>query len=458
MVADTGMVDPSGPHPVPQPPTGAGGGPDTATGSQGAPAEGAVQGDGVVRRRHVFFIAGFDPKSERWYHALVRSQARRQAAVNGMALEVDKARRAAGPHATAWTMRGHGPSGADPVETTFELLQWDDIVRRHWSPSPGRVVFDGLRTVLFGLRDGAVQRMYRLFRPPVYAVFFPLVVLALCSVLAVLGGAGVARLLRSAVGVPAVGAVALGLTTAALLAWLALRAVHRIHITWLLRLVRFTHLQATGRVAALDERLDKFAGRIGDVRATGGVDEVLVVGHSVGATLAIQVLARALDADADLGRCRPGAATSTGTGSGPVALLSLGHCIPLLSALSPAAALRRDLARVAASSIDWLDVSAPIDWAAFPGVDPVAGAGLPAAPPGWHPRLMSPRFHLLFGPQAYARLKRNRFQVHLQYLMAAERPGPYDLFAITAGPRTLRARYDDASPGDGDTPPQTPSP
>ena len=398
-----------------------------------------------------FLIAGFDPKSERWYHALVRSQARRQAAVNGMTIEVDKARRAAGPHATAWGMRGQGPQGADPVDTTFELLQWDDIVRSHWSPSPGRVVFDGLRTVLFGLRDGAVQRMYRLFRPPVYAVFFPLVVLAMCAVLAVLAGGVVARGLVSAAGLPAAAAAALGIVTAALLAWLALRGVHRIHITWLLRLVRFTHLQATGRVPRLDERLGEFADRIGEVRGTGGVDEVLVVGHSVGATLAIQVLARALEADPALGEAGPG--------TGPVAFLSLGHCIPLLSALSPAAALRRDLARVAGSSIDWLDVSAPIDWAAFPGVDPVAGAGLAAAPSGWHPRLMSPRFHLLFGEQAYARLKRNRFQVHLQYLMASERAGPYDLFAITAGPRSLRARFDDdASPRDGDTLPQTPSP
>lgn len=423
----------------------------TNVGSATPPAATGQDGAGVVRRRHVFFIAGFDPKSERWYHALVRSQARRQAAVNGMTIEVDKARRAAAPHATAWAMRGQGPQGADPVDTTFELLQWDDIVRSHWSPSPGRVVFDGLRTVVFGLRDGAVQRMYRLFRPPVYAVFFPLVVLALCVVLAVLAGAGVARVLVSAAGLPPVVAAGPGLVTAALLAWLALRGVHRIHITWLLRLVRFTHLQATGRIPGLDDRLGEFAGRILEVRAAGGTDEVLLVGHSVGATLAIQVLARALEADPGLGEARPG--------TGPVVFLSLGHCIPLLSALSPAAALRRDLAQVAGSSIDWLDVSAPIDWAAFPGVDPVAGAGLPPAPPGWHPRLISPRFHLLFGAQAYARLKRNRFQVHLQYLMAAERPGPYDLFAVAAGPRTLRARFDDdVTTRAGGAPPRTPEP
>ena len=106
---------------------------------------------------------------------------------------------------------------------------------------------------------------------------------------------------------------------------------------------------------------------------------------------------------------------------------------------------------MAQSSIPWLDVSAPIDWAAFPAVDPVAGAGLPPVPgvasgaDPWHPQLVSPRFHQLFGPEAYARLKANRFQVHLQYLMAAERPGPYDYFGITAGAQTLQQRFADSA-------------
>ena len=221
--------------------------------------------------------------------------------------------------------------------------------------------------------------------------------------------------------------------------------MHRIHFTWLLRLVRFTHLQCTGRVPELEARLEAFAERIHaalqPAHGEPAPDEVLVVGHSVGATLAVSVLARLLERQAAAGSAASDAPGAAPRPPQPV-LLSLGHCLPLMTSLSPAARERQDLARVAASPITWLDVSAPIDWAAFPAVDPVAGAGLPAAAPGWHPMLLSPRFHQLFGPQAYARLKRNRFQVHLQYLMAAERPGRYDYFAVTAGPLTLRERFE----------------
>lgn len=410
-----GMVAGADPHPNPLPPAG------------GGPAP--------VRRRHVFFIPGFDRKSERYYHTLYRNQARRQAAASpGLEIRVGKERSATFAHGSSWVLQGEHAEGT--AETQFEVLTWDDIVSAHWATSPGRVLLDGIRTVLFGLRDGAVQRMYRLFRPPVYAVFFPLGVLMLSTLLAGLAGFGLARL-ATAWGLPALAAGSLGVASGLLLAWLALRGVHRIQITWLLRLVRFTHLQSTGRVAGIDERMAAFADRIHQVIANSDHDEVLVVGHSVGATLAVQVLARVLERNPTLGAPR---AVPEGRPA-RFALLSLGHCIPLLSALSPAAALRRDLDRVARSAIDWLDVSAPIDWAAFPAVDPVTGAGLPPAPAGWHPRLVSPRFHQLFGPEAYARLKRNRFQVHLQYLMAAERPGPYDYFAITAGPQPLRERF-----------------
>ena len=69
----------------------------------------------AVRRRHVFFIAGFDPRSPRWYHALYRTQARRQAAAGGLTLQVDRERWRPSPVSTAWTIRTetNGRRGAD---------------------------------------------------------------------------------------------------------------------------------------------------------------------------------------------------------------------------------------------------------------------------------------------------------------------------------------------------------
>ncbi|WP_418318635.1 hypothetical protein [Piscinibacter sakaiensis] len=386
---------------------------------------------GSVRRRHVFFIAGFDPKSPRYYHALYRREAGRQTAVSGLPLQVGRTRSRPTTFSTSWAIDS---PGSTPVSTVYEMLQWDDIVRDHWASSATRVLIDGVRAVVFGLRDGAVQRLFQLFRPPVYASLLPLAVMTFGSLLAAAVGVAVAAgVAAAAPGWPDAAGPVTGVGASLLTIALLIRVVHRIQITWLLRLLRFTHLQAIDRVPALDARLSAFAARIAEVAAAeDAADEILVVGHSVGASLAIGVLARLADQQA------AGSVATVPT------LLSLGHCMPLLGTLSPANGFRRDLQAVAEANIDWLDITAPIDWAAFPGIDPVRAAGLPPVPAGWHPRLLSPRFHTLFSPAAYARLKANRFKVHLQYLMASERTGRYDYFAITAGPQSLRQRFDDA--------------
>ena len=46
-----------------------------------------------VRRRHVLFFGGFDPKGAAWYHGLYRRHAAQQATVNGMQIDVGPRRR-----------------------------------------------------------------------------------------------------------------------------------------------------------------------------------------------------------------------------------------------------------------------------------------------------------------------------------------------------------------------------
>ncbi len=388
----------------------------------------------AVQRRHVFFVAGFDRKRPRYYHALYRSQAHRQAAVSGLDIQVSRERSQPSANSSAWTTTAQSADGSH-VHSSYELLEWHDIVQAHWARSAWKVLVDGIATLAFGLRDGAVQRMFRLFAPPVYATVLPLLMVTLCAVLGVGSGVALAWLTGSMTGAATLLSMAIGAAAAAAVFGTGVKLVHRFQMTWLLRLARFAHLQAAGAIPELDHRLSAFAQRIAAIASrddTDAPDEILIVGHSVGANLAVSLLARVLELQEDRNTSR----------RAPLVLLSLGHCLPLLSSLSQAENFRRDLHRVAQSNIDWLDITAPIDWAAFPQVDPVAAAGLPpAAAPGWHPRLLSPRFHLLFSKVRYQQLKRNRFQVHMQYLMASELAGRYDYFSITAGPQTLRERY-----------------
>ena len=49
----------------------------------------------TVRRRHVLFVAGFDPKGASYYHGLYQRESARQAALGAWTYEVGPRRRLA---------------------------------------------------------------------------------------------------------------------------------------------------------------------------------------------------------------------------------------------------------------------------------------------------------------------------------------------------------------------------
>lgn len=449
------------------------GGAGEATGGAplGAPLREA--GTAPVRRRHVFYLSGFDPKGPAHYHRLYADEAAKAGALGGYAVQVGKRRKlseiAAG-WSVDWQGRSDRSSTADApasntglgttVHTEFEFLRWDDIVRDHWPRQPGVLAWDLVVTTWLYLRTGALWRMFCLSWPPVVALVVPfLILLALVLALPAAGALGwaVGQGSGSWVGGALAAAALLGAAFA-----LARVAERKLNMQWLLRSYAFTGRQGTHGWPVLETRLNAFAQVIADrVRAAASAratvqeavvdpglaetdhgaaeaptadaaDEVLIVAHSSGSIMAAAALARAMVLDPQL------------TQRGPrVALLTLGQWIPLLTSLPTAQAFRAELDRLARDpALGWVDFTAPPDGCCFALTNPITAAGLP---PGRadHPRLLSPRFAAMFSPAAYAEIKRDRFRLHFQYLMASERPGDYDYTAITAGPLTLERRFAD---------------
>lgn len=374
-----------------------------------------------VRRRHVFFVAGFDPKGASWYHGLYARESRRQHAVSGARYQV-------GP-------RRHRPTGNDlwqvdaqvdgaRVQSTVEHVRWDDVVRQHWPRGKMAVLAAGMRgyaAVLASPRG--LRRAWRTSPRTLLALGYPA---------AFWGGAALAG-------------AALGAATAALLAlpaWAgglaglaaalggALHWESRLHTTWLVRIQAFAARWGEQRLPEVQRRIDQLASDIRTRLDDPSIDEVLVVGFSVGSLLAASAVAR----------LRTQAAPT-----GQLALLTLGQCLPLVGLLRGADAFREEIAGLGRGPrVTWVDFSAITDWGSFAGADPLALCLGPAPDRPHAPRMLSPRFHTLFTPAEYAALVRDKRRVHLQYLMAGTRAGTYDYFDLTAGPRRLADRL--ASP------------
>jgi pimeloyl-ACP methyl ester carboxylesterase len=226
-----------------------------------------------------------------------------------------------------------------------------------------------------------------------------------------------------------VAGVGAGVWCAALILRRFQAADHRILAYYLMHDYAFTASRNGANPPELEARMAQFATIIGDALQEDSVDEVLVVGHSSGAHIAVSVLSDLIRA----GRVRA---------RGPVlSLLTLGQVVPMVSFLPGARRLRADLAFLSAQdAIAWVDVSAPGDGCAFALCDPVSVSGMAGPGKRW-PLVVSAAFTQTLSPQRWKELRWQFFRLHFQYLSAFDQPGDYDYFQITAGPMTLAARY-----------------
>ncbi|MDO5369108.1 hypothetical protein [Paracoccus sp. (in: a-proteobacteria)] len=371
-------------------------------------------------RRRVLYIPGYDPVPPRRYRELYRSEGRAQARISGYRLEFGPRR---DPTGFGWGVTGHFPAGTGQADV--EVLVWADVVQGSMGRSIPATYAQLLRTVWVYLGSGALFRLMRLRRGPVIAALYPIVLLLAQLALALaLGGllwwTG-ARLVHWVPG------LALGLVAAGAVLWVFRRIDGRLFAYYLMHDYAFTAQDGGAYPAALEDRIAAFARRIAEVLEEDW-DEVLVVGHSSGACLAVSVLADVIRS----GRARA---------DGRLALLTLGHVVPMMSFLPRAGRLRADLRYLSARpEVDWVDVTAPGDACCFGLCDPVAVSGV--EPPGRRgPLVLSAAFTRTLSPERRRALRGRWFRLHFQYLHAFDRPGDYDYFAMTAGPLRLGGRY-----------------
>ena len=393
-----------------------------------------------VKRRRVFYVPGYDPFHPRRYRELYRKEAAAQAAVSGYRLSLSPAGQGAryGWRVTA-SMEGAR------VVSDIEVLVWSDIVRASMSNGIFATYWQLVKTVWVYVGSGAIFRLIRLRKGPAIAALYPIVMLIGQLALA----AGVLLALRFVVsagfGMAGGGALAVpfdglshaaagvaGVIGAALsLAWFRSKDKW-FYAYYLMHDYAFTAQAQGAYPPVLTARLAEFSDRIA-VALNEDWDEVLVVGHSSGAHFAVSALADLI---------RSGAVAVDGR----LAFLSLGHVVPMASFLPRAQRLRADLAYLSArSELSWVDVTAPGDGCALALCDPVSVTGVAPQGKRW-PLVLSAAFTQTLSPERWRGLRWRFFRLHFQYLCAFDRPGDYDYFLITAGPRSLAERFSGRAP------------
>ena len=375
-----------------------------------------------VKKRKVFYFPGYDPKPPRRYREIFRSEAQKQGEISGYDIGISAQKTEKGRY--AWNV--DAKFGRQKVHTDYEFMTWTDIVKDSMEGSILKSYWVFLRTGWRYFFSGAWGAYRRLGRPPFIVTLYPFLILGAQLIIALFAWA--------------LCGVILGLFLPDWIGWLLGAAAfvlvlryfksidHRVYAHYLMYDYGYAVSAGGEYPAELVERLKIFTQQIIDT-SNEDYDEILVIGHSSGANVAISALAEALR-NKGLGR------------KTQISLLTLGHVVPLISYLPKAWEIRRDMHYLSAhKDIAWVDFTAPTDAVCFAFVDPVATTGVEPENRLW-PIMLSAQFKASIAPERFEALRKKYFQIHIQYLCAFETPQDYEYFLITGGPKTLKERFD----------------
>jgi hypothetical protein len=370
----------------------------------------------LVAKRLVFHLGGYDPitshasAQRRFVRELARFEATWsvKASIDSLQEGVDQAK---------CRIKTRGPNWR--VETDYRVVRWDDVIESYGRQTIWRRMWLGSLASRDFVSAGAVRGYLR--TSLYYTLFFalpPLMMDLMIAMVIVAAGATLKNtgslVLAIAVGLLMIPALLLGPWR-----WLHLNTLFD---DWI-----FAHDYIRKGNSILDQKLDGIAAEMVVEARAAGVDEILVVGHSLGAVLAIDLLDRALQLDPMLG--------ATGT---PVALLSIGSSILKIGLHGAATRFRAAAERVAnAPGIFWGDYQSRIDIMNFYNTDPMAEMSLPTKR---GPVVRSIEFNRTLEPSVYRRIRFRFYRLHCQFISGNDKRAPYDYFMLVCGPLSAKSQ------------------
>ena len=382
----------------------------------------------LVTRRRVMYVPGYDPRGLPEYYRMFRTELRRFCSLHDVRATLSRVESPPGRHASLWTIQTAG--GGWNVETTYEFLRWEDIIRSDFARPAWWKVLHAFKTFGQILIDGTFARMTRAHWRFGCFYAFPFVFFLLSALISGLLGWAASWLTAAILPVFLVpAAVGLLVAIAALVAIVRLTEPHSM-VLYLFDDAISTRDFANRQRPDWEERLQTFATYLVESASKNDVDEIVIVGHSSGSFLAVDLLARALALDPKLGLHGP-----------RIALLTVGANLPVVGFNPKAHWFRDHLRRLGnETTVDWVEYQSRKDVMNFCAFDPIAGHGIDAGSGRVNPTIVQVRFRDIISPETYRRFRWRFFRVHFQFVRANERPAHYDYFMMVCGPLGLKYR------------------
>ncbi|MDQ8729919.1 hypothetical protein [Bradyrhizobium sp. LHD-71] len=367
----------------------------------------------LISKRLVFHFGGYHPdmppeiSHRRFARELSRFEKTwsAKASVSPAIIDADKA---------IWDVTTTGPNWR--VDSRHCLARWDDLVETFARQPQWRRIPLGQLAFLDFAMTGTLWRYFRAnWR---YALFFlyPFLIFDAFVVAAWFAGGFFAR---------ATDALPIGIAAGLLIFVALMRGPGRwfklgtLFDDWI-----FSRAYIREKDSILERRLDTFASQIVAAVRRSDCDEIVVIGHSLGAVLAVDVLDRALKLGA-----------APGKGTAKVTFVSIGSSILKIGLHPRAARFRAALEHVAMTpGLFWGEYQARTDVMNFYKTDPMREMGLKS---NGGPVVRLVKLREMLEPATYRRIQHNFYRVHCQFVSGNDRRNAYDYFMLLCGPLSI---------------------
>ncbi len=366
-----------------------------------------------VNNRQIFYISAFDPRGASSFWQLYNKESKAQSILTNSNINIGKRKKKA-KFCSNWEI--NYSKGNAKTNTDFNYLHWDDIIRKHWVKSPFKMMYEGIKCNWHYGSSGCFMNVLRLCWPPGLSGAMPLIVAIGTILFAILIALTAYIFLPFS---PIIGSI-ISIIIFALTFKISITLANRFNLFWILRgHIFFSNLAKKGN-KEVDIRINEFAEFI-IKNSDNKYDETLIISHCMGTNLAASVISKIIQEHPKFDISK-------------IKFLSMAQVIPWLSFLPEAKSFQNDLKVIADSKVKWVDISSPADYICFAMTDPYAMIDCEISNPV---KILNPKFHNIFNPDEYKKMKKDRLRIHFQYFMAGDNIAEYDFYQITASNQIL---------------------
>lgn len=365
-------------------------------------------------KRAVFYLAGYDPKSYRFYYNLFKKNLQEYSKKFNFEAKLSKVQTKK-KKIVCWDIESTN------AQTTYTFLAWNDIVKKTWSHS----ITDAIKDCCSFFRIYIITTLpFKFAKESPYQVitglypFFYILLSLLFSLSLIFLSVFV---LQSYF--PLVFCLFFGIFVAFLVLKLLFKLGKKLAVFWIARICIFCANWQKNKKGELENRINIFAKII--LNASENNDELILIAHSVGSILCIELLERILQENSSQSIVKK------------LKILTLGECIPLTSYQKKEQEFRAKLEFVSRFNLQWYDYTSVIDGACFPQVDFFRTSGVE---PKFTPLFYSPKFHTLYEKNKYKKIKNDKNKAHFLYLFSVDIQGGYDFFHFVLDEKFLEEK------------------